>query len=832
MTWTNSPTKGLWARGRALLGFALVALSVPTFAVPSEPYPRPDNLKPGEIHDLRFVVWDGDEGQRVLRPVVKEFERLHPWIRVKFEGAPYSNYHQKLLAQYAAGVAPDVVMMDPGNFQRMARRGAMLELNQFYKSPGFPTGPDGKRITINDYYKEIVDAHSYKGRLYVLPRDIAPISNVYYNKRLFDEAGIPYPDGTWTWDFKVRPELREKDFLWVVQQLTKFGKSGKPTQWGYVPAWPQVWIETMAYSTGARYANNNESPTKVLTNDPKWLKVWEAFADQSLQKHWIPSTTEISSVMQTNTDNLFLSQKVAMYQNGIWVVPRFREALIPGTKEFFEWDIALAPAYKDGTKAYPTGGSGYSVITGTKYPEDSWRLAAWMAGPVGMEGMAAAGQAQPAIKSIALSSAWIPDANAPLIMQYPKNRIVTHDAVPFVKFNVTSDLWPEVGALASSRVESVLTGLAKPKTALDIGTQRAQDRLDVLLAEQNLPMFKWSYGVVLGVFLIGALGGWIYWPERGRLKAMSNRQRKENRAGYWFVMPWILGMLIFTIGPMVLSLMMSAADWDIIRPARWRGLENYREAFTVDPRFWIAMRVTFVYSLFAVPLGLMGSLALALLLNIKVRGIALFRACYYMPALASAVAGALIWRKIFQPEGGLLNWLIYGPDGTRNFLGLASFMGQFNPSGQETNWLGNEQTALPAMIIMSLWGIGGGMVILLAGLQGIPQFYYEAATVDGANMWTRFRHVTLPLLSPSLFFSLITGVIGSFQVFTQAFVLTSGGPNDSTRFYMLHLYENAFLSLRMGYASALAWILFVVIMIFTLAQLRLNKYVYYEGGAR
>lgn len=824
--------RGLWARGRALLGVALVALSLGAVAAPSRPFSPPADLKPGEIRELRFVVWDGDEGQRVLRPVVREFEKLHPWIRVKFEGAPYSNYHQKLLAQYAAGVAPDVVMMDPANFQRMAKRGAMLELNQFYNSPGFPKNADGTEIGIDDYYKEIVDAHSYKGKLYVLPRDIAPVANIYYNKRLFDEAGIPYPDGTWTWDFKVRPELKEKDFLWVVQQLSKKNAQGRPTQWGYVPAWPQVWVETMAFSTGAKYADDPESPRKILTNSPEWLRAWEAFADQTLVKKWIPSTTEISSVMQTNTDNLFLSGKVAMYQNGIWVVPRFREALIPGSKEFFEWDIALAPAYKDGTKAYPTGGSGYSVVSSTPYPEDAWRLAAWMAGPPGMVGMAAAGQAQPAIKQIALSDAWLPTKDSPKIMQYPWNRIITHEAVPYVKFAPTSDLWPEVGTLASSRVESVLTGLAKPKDALSIGAERAQDRLDVLLKEQDLPPFKWELGLVLAVVLLAVLVAWIYYPERGRLKTMSSRQRKENRAGYWFVMPWILGMLIFTIGPMVLSLLMSVADWDIIRAARWRGVENYREAFFVDPRFWISLRVTFVYSIFAVPLGLVGSLLLALLLNVKVRGIALYRACFYMPALASAVAGALIWRKIFQPEGGLLNWLIYGADGNGNFLGLATFLSQFNPAGQQTNWLGNEQTALPAMIIMSLWGIGGGMVILLAGLQGIPQFYYEAATVDGANLWTKFRNVTFPLLTPSLFFSLITGVIGSFQVFTQAFVLTSGGPNDSTRFYMLHLYENAFLSLRMGYASALAWILFVVILIFTLAQLKLNKYVYYEGGAR
>jgi multiple sugar transport system permease protein len=214
------------------------------------------------------------------------------------------------------------------------------------------------------------------------------------------------------------------------------------------------------------------------------------------------------------------------------------------------------------------------------------------------------------------------------------------------------------------------------------------------------------------------------------------------------------------------------------------------------------------------------------LLNVKVKGMPIYRTFFYLPALASAVASSLIWRKVFQPEGGLLNIMLFGQDGSANHFGLANWL---IVDGKLPNWLGDQNLALPSLIIMSLWGIGGGMVILLAGLQAIPDFYYEAATLDGAGLWDKFKVVTLPMVSPSLFFALITGFIGSFQVFTQAFVMTGGGPNDATRFFMLHLYENSFGNLRMGYASALAWFLFAIVFVMTRIQWKLNKYVYYEG---
>jgi len=291
-----------------------------------------------------------------------------------------------------------------------------------------------------------------------------------------------------------------------------------------------------------------------------------------------------------------------------------------------------------------------------------------------------------------------------------------------------------------------------------------------------------------------------------------------SKPGFWgflFVTPWLIGFLIFTAGPMLTSLYLSFTKYDL-NSIKFVGTTNYRRLFFDDPLFWKSLRVTFFYALFAVPLGIIGSLALALLLNQKVAGQRVFRTIFYLPALVPAVASSLLWSWIFNSDYGLLN---YG-------------LGLFGIGGAE--WLADEKYTLWAFIIISLWGVGGGrMVIFLAGLQGISDSYYEAARIDGASPWQQFRAVTLPQLSPVIFFNLILGVIGSFQVFAEAYVMTNGGPNNATLTYALNLFRNAFEYFKLGKASAMAWVLFVILLGITGLQFWGSKrWVYYEGEAR
>ena len=306
-----------------------------------------------------------------------------------------------------------------------------------------------------------------------------------------------------------------------------------------------------------------------------------------------------------------------------------------------------------------------------------------------------------------------------------------------------------------------------------------------------------------------------------QLSAITNR-RKQSRSLLWterrdallFILPWFIGFVVFTAGPMLASLYMSFTRWEIVTKPVWVGLEQYQKLFQ-DDRFYLSLWNTAYYVFLGVPLHLFFALLAALAMNLNVRGIRVFRTLYYVPSLTPAVANAILWMWIFHPQWGLANALL-------ERLGVPPLY-----------WLQDPKLAKPAFIIMSLWSIGGQMVILLAGLKGIPQHLYEAADIDGANFWHRFRHVTLPLLTPALFFNLIIAIIGAFQVFTQAYIMTEGGPSYATLFYLLYLYRMAFENFRMGYASAMAWILFIIVLIFTAIQFKLsNRWVFYEGDLR
>jgi len=290
---------------------------------------------------------------------------------------------------------------------------------------------------------------------------------------------------------------------------------------------------------------------------------------------------------------------------------------------------------------------------------------------------------------------------------------------------------------------------------------------------------------------------------------ISMRQRRML-AGYLFISPVVLGYLIWVAGPMMIAIWLSLTDWDLLRPPHFVGLENYRTMFQ-DDLFWKSLRVTFYFTLVSVPLSLVLSFAVAMLMNVRVRGIAFFRVLFYMPSIVPAVANAVLWVWVLNSEFGLLNVLL-------RWLGLPKVL-----------WLQDPAWAMPSLIVMSLWAIGGAMVIYLAGLQGIPQHLYDAAEIDGANAWHRFRHVTIPMMSPVIFFNLVIGLVAALQTFTQGYLITQGGPENSTLFYGLYIYRRAFTDFKMGYAAALSWVLFAIVLALSLIVFRyLGGLVYYE----
>jgi multiple sugar transport system permease protein len=303
-------------------------------------------------------------------------------------------------------------------------------------------------------------------------------------------------------------------------------------------------------------------------------------------------------------------------------------------------------------------------------------------------------------------------------------------------------------------------------------------------------------------------------PSRRRPRPLWSARRREALTGYLFLAPWAAGFAIFIAGPTLVSAFLSLTRYDILRPPLFVGLDNYWRAAFNDPQFWASLGRTGYFALLMVPAALTIALGLALLLNRRTPGVALFRAAYFLPHLVPIAAAAVIWLWILDPRFGPLNALL-------GWLGIPG-----------PGWLTSTSWAIPGIALIALWMAAGGnaMIIFLAALQGVPRELTEAATIDGAGAWQRFRHVTLPMISPALFFNLILAIIAALKVFTIPLVATEGGPAYATYFYALHIYMQAFQFFNMGYAAALAWVLLVIVMILTLIQFRLRRrWVHFEG---
>lgn len=290
----------------------------------------------------------------------------------------------------------------------------------------------------------------------------------------------------------------------------------------------------------------------------------------------------------------------------------------------------------------------------------------------------------------------------------------------------------------------------------------------------------------------------------------------EWLSGYLFISPWIIGFMIFTLGPFMASLGFSFTEWDLIGQPTFTGLDNYLKLWN-DPLFWQSLKVTTIYAIGRVPLGIIIGLAAALLLNQNVRLLGMWRVIYYMPVVLPPVAVSMLWMWIYNPDYGILNGILW------------SVFGIHGPA-----WLQDEFWVLPSLMMMAVWGmLGKNMIVYLSGLKSIASEMYEAAAIDGANAWQKFLSITVPMMTPIIFFNLIMGLMDSFKLFTQAYVMTGGGPRYASLFYVYYLYQHAFQRFHMGYASAMAWVFFLILMVFTLLVFRSSKFwVYYESTVK
>jgi len=771
---------------------ALVALIVVIYFLLPEPREGDLNPETGQPRTAITFVGGGLGRDRLLFAEIEQtFERQHPDIDLKFIR---STTNRKVDTMISGGVAPDILNIGHDRVAYYLEVGALADLTPFIEQDSAlqkDLQPGG------DFYEIMVEPFRTGDRTYMIPTWYTPFF-IYYNKDLFDKYNVPYPDADWNW----------ADFRDIARRLTHdTNGDGIPDEFGLHFAQWQHGVETFILQNGGKIFSDDGATVEI--DHPKTLEALQFLYDLKFKDKVCPSVFATPGV---SPGVAFVQGRIGMFGPwGVFSIVDFREQI-----HDFEWDVAVLPKGPDGIRAGIVAPSAFGVSSQSAHKREAFEFVKFISGKEGMEIIAKWSLFIPCRKSVARSPVFQDPQTPPA-----HDELLLHDVeqgyahLPAFASSRTVEIYEIVNNEIMSRLLEY--NLETPQQALRSITRKAQSVL-----EKALPARVESYAGIwpmLAPFslLIAAIivFGTYLRKQRRRLGSLG---RKEARWGYLMISPWLIGFLLLTIGPILFSMGLSFFRWQSLASlgaAKFVGVENYGTAFSgADENFYKSLFATFKYAFLAVPASVIIGLLLAVLMNSKIKGIAVFRTMYFIPSVVPVVASTVLWWYLFNSNHGWINYLLAQ-------LGI-----------QGPNWLGDPRYTIYLLVLLSLWGIGGSMIIYLAGLQGIPSQLYEAAETDGAGPLRRFWHVTLPMLSPILFFNLVMGLIGSFQVFTQAFVMFDGdgGPDDSALFYVLHLYKLAIERYELGYGSALAWILFVIILIFTLVVFKSSPlWVYYEG---
>jgi multiple sugar transport system permease protein len=765
----------------------------------------------GDRTELTVLHWGDMEEDRIVRQLVATFEASHPDIRIRRINAP-ANYYAKLKTMFASGEPPDVMFLNARDIPTFAGMGLLMDVDPLMKADAARGGGGGADFNAEDFLKPTLDSFRFdgvthgKGGLYGLPSNFTGLG-FYYNKTLFKKAGVEEPNEHWTWeDFesKCREVAAKAPGSPHGCALELTGDSFRAV------------LETFGVELFSPDSKRFNVRDPVLRNVLERVRRWTI--DEKASR--AVSATDPYDDVNTGS-GAFALQRAAMYgPTGRWMVPEFRNI------KDFEWDFVPMPkGTRRGTVLYIAA---WSLSSATKHPKEAWSLARHLATPEGQEQLARTGLAIPSLRSVATGPTFMDPKLPP-----------EHDERFLMDVEVAwPSVWPpdslmqrRFGAHLQDCLRLGRTSIAE---SLDAAERDWNDEQSSPLRTGTFRPAPWRLiGLIIGAVaavVVGVVAVALLRWRPGRLRV------REARAGYLMASPWVIGFLLFVLGPMVVSLALAFMRWRGLKTldhAEWVGLLNFEQMFGHDPRFRNSLWLTVKYAALGVPVTQAAALIAAVLMHENVRGTKFFRALWYLPSVLAGAGMAVMWQWVFNGEHGLLNAAVRPLCGPVNaVLGwLGGLVGATVPK-MPPDWIGAdaEWAGVPAFVIAALWSIGGSMLIYLAGLQGIPQTLYEAAAIDGAGPVRRFLRVTLPMLSPVILFNVVIALIGSFQVFTMAYVMTKGGPGDSTTFYVLYLYNNAFESHEMGYASAMAWVLLVIIMALTgLVLWQGKKRVHYEG---
>ena len=722
---------------------------------------------------LRVTNWATPEEMEVDRAAIALFERAHPHIRVLYEPNPGRQYEEKILTALAAGAPPDVFLLDSKLIPTFTNKRVLLDL--------MPTiAPLG--IDTTQWYSNVLAIGRRDGALYAFPKGFTPLM-VYYNRALFRAAGVPEPNAEWTWD----------DYRRMARALTRdLDADGSIDQYGaaftnYYFYWI-VWV----WSAGGDVVSADATRASGTLDAPSTVEAIQFLTDLRTRDRVVPDVGSWVQAERTGTNaQLFAHGRIAMSLEGHWRMPTYAKYVREGRLDL---GVAPLPRHPNGRKVNVMYQSGWCVPVGTPHPQEAAELAAFLAGPEAARIRSAQSLEISAVRAVAEE----------IVALDPTGwERVFVEEIPFCRqpWGSVIERFSEIEWTLQDAVDDILINGAPVKEALTRAAGKVDRELENIRRNSAFTFAPISeHSEILTALTAVALAvaaGMVALYARAR-----RRDRPSTARSLGFLAPSLLHLTVFLATPMIFSAYLSVHRWDLIVPdTPFVGFDQFAEMFR-DEGFWNALKNTLVFSL-NVPVGLTVALGTALLLHRRFRGVAFLRALYFLPSVTSFVAIALVWMWIYHPTFGAANYLL-------SMVGLPPLP-----------WLNSTHTAMLSVLVFTVWmGLGYQMVVFLAGLQGIPEEYYEAARIDGASAWQRFRRVTLPLLRPTTFFLLITSFIASFQAFTSIYVMTAGGPVGSTDVIVYHIYKAAWEQLRMGYASAMAWVLFVLIVAATWVQFR------------
>lgn len=789
----------------------------------------------------------------------------------------------RFIISVAGGMPPDVIFFDRFAITEWAARGAFEPLDEFLSRdldvwaawedqraeqpdvlepwPGAleepPRAPGAMRLAavepirqeeyFDSNWDEAVFVNPVTGErgVYGIPAN-ADNRVLLYNKDILvrngyvDEQGEARPPRTWEELEEMAIAMTERDARGAIRTI------------GFIPNYGNSWLYLYGWQAGGEFMS--EDGRTATLNDPniaRALNFMKRIYDA------LGGAREVYAFQQTFQGgelDPFIMGRVAMKIDGVWIM----ESLAFYGRNL-NFGAAPPPMPQDQLDAgrQPiswVGGWAYAMPSTARQKEGAWELIRFLASRRSHE-----------IQQESLHFTYTSQGRPYIPRQFPhrgqnewafrryileddtleqkfKDAMATfHGLMDHSRYRPVTPVGQKLWNAQIWAMEDAIFGFRTPEESLDYYNAIVQRDLDLVLdPPPGIQITSWNwffilYGLLV-VFVVWAVYKWdtteswrarltgVRWLRVFRLFTAGEKVgatqlegskgsyfRAEWKNGVICALPFLIGFTVFTGGPLLFSIVISFCSFDVLNPAVFTGLRNYLFMLKGDELFWMSLYNT-VFMIIGVPLGMAVGLGIAMLLNLKVRGVAVWRTLFYLPSIVPVVAASILWIWIFNPESGLLN----------NLLAAVGLTGP--------HWLQDPETSKWALIVMGLWGAGGGMIIWLAGLKGISDSYYEAASIDGANAFQRFVYITLPMLTPYIFFNLVMGLIGTFQIFTQAFIMTSGGPVNSTLFYVYHLFNNAFRYLHMGYAAAMAWFLFLIVLILTAFQMKYSKrWVHYEG---